>query len=315
MEKATITFEGLEYDPYFILDVTPDDSDEHIAQAYRKKVKRYHPDKTHDPQKKERYQTYFQIIHLSYKYIVKKRNNSKPVSIQTSVEKIDQPGNCDLYFGQGYQTKRISNLDDYSKDSNVLQQLTVNQFANKKFSTKHFNNLFKYNQQLQKASEAKINDNALVKSSDGFYAYNSLQTENCANVCSFSGLMIACDNDNDVGYWGPSYSDYKQTLITNVTRNPEKRLLLPQNFKESSSKPNKNESALPKTQDLYNMQLNDLAEKEKQDKKKVLQHIKLFDSNLAKQALDGELEMSPSLMNVLKQHHYKSISQGEQIKK
>jgi len=308
MEKSTITFEGLEYDPYFILDVTPDDSDEHISQAFRKKVKRYHPDKTTNPHKKERYQIYFQIIHLSYKHIVKKR---RKVALETHQDAVNPNTNiCESSFGRGYQTERMSTLDDYSKDSNVLQQLAVNQFAKKKFSTSQFNALFSYNQQLQKSNEPQVNEKALIKSSDGFYAYNSLQSENCANVCSYNGLMISCDNDNEVGYWGPSYSDYKQTLLTNITKNPSKPLIIPQNFKQSSNKPSTVSSSTLSTPDLFNMQLNDLAQKEKQDKEKVLQHIKVFDPHLARQALDGELEMSPSLINVLKQHHYKSITQG-----
>jgi hypothetical protein len=312
MDKTTITFEGLEYDPYFILDVTPDDSDKHITSAFRKKVKRYHPDKTTNVEKKERYQTYFQIIHLSYKHIMNKRSKCSLEACQTEASVNTNISNCEFAFGQGYQTERMSQMEDYSKNSNLLQKVAVNQFANKKFSASHFNNLFIYNQQLQKAPSPKVNNKALIKSSDGFYAYNSLRTENCANVCSYNGLMIACDNDNDIGYWSSNYSDYKQTLHTNVTKNPSNTLLLPQNFKKSGGMSDKHitRKTADKEKDLYNMQLHELEQKEVEDKKKVLQHIKLFDPKLARQALDGELEMSPSLINVLKQHHYKTISQG-----
>ena len=40
-----IDIDGKSYDPYFILGVTKDDSSEHITKSFRKRVKKYHPDK------------------------------------------------------------------------------------------------------------------------------------------------------------------------------------------------------------------------------------------------------------------------------
>ena len=57
-----IEIDGKTYDPYFILDVTREDSSSHIVKSFREKVKKYHPDKYTDPKKKEKYEKYFKIL-------------------------------------------------------------------------------------------------------------------------------------------------------------------------------------------------------------------------------------------------------------
>lgn len=304
--SSVVSFEGNEYDPYFILDVTPDDSDEHIAYAFKKKVKRYHPDKTTDPNKKIRYKTYFQIIHLSYKHITENRRNfqlskSKPSTtvneFNSSVESTTEE------FANGYKTKRTNSLQDYSKDTHELATINVKQFTSKKFNPSQFNKMFVYNKHIQNGTMGppEINDKALIKSSDGFLAYNSLQLDSCANVSSYNGLMIASDHDNDIGYWGWNYSDYAETHIKHTVKNPTERLVVPKDFK--LNEPEKRNGPKKSCKPLYEIQLGDLQQKEIEDKNKIMKHITKFDPVLARKALDGELEMSPSFLGVLKQHH------------
>lgn len=303
-----ISFEGNQYDPYFILDVTPDDSDEHIANAFKKKVKRYHPDKTTDPYKKIRYKTYFQIIHLSYKHITENRRSC--VISKCKASTIENESNSSSRewtdeFGKGYKTNRINSLQDYSKDTYELKNINVNQFANKKFNPSHFNKLFVYNKHIQNGTMGppEINDKALIKSSDGFLAYNSLQLDSCANVCSYNGLMIASDHDNDAGYWGWNYSDYEQTHIKHAVKNPTKQIVIPKEFDLNTSHSKGGKQKNIEQKPLYDIQLSELQKKEKEDKNKIMKHITVFDPVVAKKALHGELEMSPSFLGVLKQHH------------
>lgn len=307
-----IVFEGLEYDPYFILDVTPDDSDRHIAQSFKKKVKRYHPDKTTNLEKKTRYKTYFQIIHLAYKHITANRNGydvgrSKPYEDTPRLSSQTSP--TDLGVGQGYPTQRVGSFEDYSRDTHQLKNINVNQFEHKKFNAEHFNKLFSYNNYLHKgdsATQPEISDKALIKSSDGFLAFNSLQLDSCANVSSYNGLMIASDNDNETGYWGMTYSDYAQTYTNHAVKNPTKKLVVPKEYVSkipSVSTQKKKAGGIGPPKTLYELQLEQLQRKDKEDQQKVMKHITLFDPQMAKQALHGELEVSPSFLGVLKQHH------------
>lgn len=67
-----ITIDGEEYDPYFILGVASDDTDDHINKSFRKKIKKYHPDKIDNKKDKKRYEYYSNIILECYSYIKEK---------------------------------------------------------------------------------------------------------------------------------------------------------------------------------------------------------------------------------------------------
>ena len=65
-----IEIDGKTYDPYFILDVTREDSSSHIVKSFREKVKKYHPDKYTDPKKKEKCEFFLKkILKKSMQYI------------------------------------------------------------------------------------------------------------------------------------------------------------------------------------------------------------------------------------------------------
>ena len=81
-----ITINNKQYDPYFILDVTKDDTYDHISKSFRKKVKKYHPDKYTDKKQKEKYECYFNILTESFEYIKNKRKNANDLQINRKKE-------------------------------------------------------------------------------------------------------------------------------------------------------------------------------------------------------------------------------------
>lgn len=66
--------------PYMILGLSNDASDEEIKQEYRRKVLKYHPDKIKDESKRTRYETKFKLIKDAYDEIVKQRQQPTTVS-------------------------------------------------------------------------------------------------------------------------------------------------------------------------------------------------------------------------------------------
>ena len=258
-----ITVDGKQYDPYFILDVTRDDSDKHISKSFREKVKKYHPDKYIDKEKKTKYEQYFKILSESYRYIQEKRTisgdlrkdykskqikNDKVPSLDSKIHlptmsldskvtknkkttkkpKTHNPND----FGYGDDYKRMEKIEDYEKENlNIFKQ-----FGKKKFSLNEFNTMFDYNRRNE--DQDNITSKALIhKTTDGFSGYNSADFGNSALVSSFNGLLITGDDlgERGVGYWGANYSDYKYSYKRG-TKNPDRRIQVPKDYNSSSKK-------------------------------------------------------------------------------
>jgi hypothetical protein len=248
----TINVHGQEYDPYFILDVTPDDSDEHVMKAFKRKAKRYHPDKSPKNDKKK-YELQFQIVCECFQYIKKKRSShigrkhnhlvkttfedelpnrysNESEAKQTFDELNKKLSNMGLEeqgtlneFGYGNK-QRVLNIGDYDAfEVNIL-----NQFENRKFSNEEFNKIFEY--QKSKMTSDDKNKGLLHRSTDGFYGYNTADMGSCAAVSSYNGLLITGDDfgESGVGYWDGNYSDLKQSYGS-VT-NPHERIEVPTDF-------------------------------------------------------------------------------------
>ena len=248
-----ITVDGKQYDPYFILDVTRDDTDKHISKSFREKVKKYHPDKYTDKEKKRKYEQYFKILSESYRYIQDRksnssdlRNNYKEKNKKTQNEEKNKKTKkthkdfeelnekCDKKikntnpndFGYGDNYKRIGQIEDYEKENLKI----CKQFGKKKFSLNEFNKMFEYNRRNE--DQDKITSKALIhKTTDGFSGYNSGDFGNSALVSSFNGLLITGDDlgERGVGYWGSNYSDYKYSYKRG-TKNPDRRIQVPKDF-------------------------------------------------------------------------------------
>ena len=337
MDKITI--DNKDYDPYFILDVSINDSDEHISQAFIKKAKKYHPDRV-SKELREKYTRYFNVIRECYEYIklkrkeqislIKRKERKKAIKIdETQFTKEDlhnfnnefekEIGNAHPNnFGYGKQ-QRIQSIKDYEDQQIEI----VNQFDKKKYTNEEFNLLFEYTKQLNEQKEPT--SKALIhKTSDGFFGYNTSDLSSCSMVSSFNGLLITGDNfgESGVGYWSNNYGDYKQSFDT--SKNPQHKIRVPESFKQSSNKPidpsqykKQYESFTPVPSGNYNAEqeklfrttLDQLMEKEEADKQMFMKYKNQYDENTIQQALDGRLETSPTLLQNLG-GHYKQLRMG-----
>ena len=240
-----ITIDNKQYDPYFILDVTKEDSLEHIKKSFRGKVKKYHPDKYTDLLKKEKYEKYFKILSESYQYIKNKRQDTsvcqnkskggeqikKNIDLDNfnkTFEKSKDPN----YFGYGDDYNRIERIEDYEN----IDVKYCNQFENRKFTTKEFNKIFEYNKNSEDDKDKVVTKSMIHKTTDGFFGYNTSDITNCALVSSFNGLLVTGDNfgESGIGYWGNNYSDYKFSYKT--SKNPNSKIIIKKDGKKKDGK-------------------------------------------------------------------------------
>lgn len=324
------------YDPYMILGVVNDDTDEHIAKAFKRRAKKYHPDKAQKNNIEEikKYEHRFKLILKSYEYIKNKRgnliiksknSNSNQDEIKTTFNEKElknfnknfqkATGVSPNEFGYG-DYKRMETIDDY-KDFKIN---IINQFKNKKFSIDKFNKIFDY---LQSLEEEENNEKSLVhKTTDGFYGYNTSNMNNCAMVSTYNGLLITGDNlgESGRGYWDTNYGDYKLTY--KKPQNPDKIINVPSEYSNSKNENLKKRDYKKyiseykntnfKKQDvsfgdeekiIYKKSLEQLIEKEEEDKNIVLKYIHQYDNNTIQQAMNGHLDKSPNLIEMLKEHY------------
>ena len=169
----TIIINGQSVDPYFMLDVTPQDSIEKINKSFRKKAKIWHPDKMSQQDKLDNNKVHFtknrfEIIVGCYEYVLNRKGNflsSEKTRENINIEKNNRiptkniNNNTDLHnFNDefeksktktpndfGYNNTRTKNIDDYKKTEYNL----VNIFQDKNFNQNKFNETFEYNQKNQ----------------------------------------------------------------------------------------------------------------------------------------------------------------------
>lgn len=332
---------GKRYDPYFILDVTKDDSDEHIKRSFREKVKRYHPDRYTDPAKRKKYELYFQILSESFDYIRTKRSSTnvdtrRRSSKSTTRSKQDQerskkmsPNTFNKTFCEssdvnrnkpedfGYSATRTSTVKEYKN----FEVNNYNQFSDRKFSEREFNRIFDYIKQQQSQESQTRQLQVVHKTTDGFNGYNCNDVGECALISSFNGLLITGDDlgERGIGYWGDRYGDYKMSYET--ARNPNRRVKVPKDFVKPEPTRSTQTSTdyshvvsdikrqlsnditfQSETNTLYQKTYSDLVEQERRDREFVLKYANQYDANTVQQALNGELETSPTYTSVL--HKY-----------
>lgn len=227
---------------------------------------------------------------------------------------------CDIKHKE--KQKRLQKIDDY-KNQDVTQYNITNQFSKKKFSNKDFNAVFDYNKHL---NQNDVSSNALIyRTNDGFFGYNASDVGNCAMVSSYNGLLVSGDTIGEMGkgYWSNDYSDYNQSF-GNAIKNPKGKLNMEKIYKE-----NKKNIVEPKVkttfneyqksyntfkytvQDTYNKEqdklfkrtFDHLLEKEKWDQQVVMKYKDQYEPEVIEQALNGELEVTPTLMENLKGHY------------
>ena len=250
-----IIVDGETYNPYFMLDVVPDDTESFITKSFRKKAKLWHPDKirSNNPEMIREAQIHFKVLVDSYEYIINKKhsfNHSKKRehidvtnNSKLNPKAIDNSSDLEL-FNEEFKRLNVTSPNDFGYE--IKERLTdIKQYDNfsyrphkifdpKQFNRNDFNKVFEYQQQLYNSNET--NDVSLYhKTTDGFNGYNAGELGNAANVSSYNGVMIVGDTygQTGMGYYDTQYSDYKKSF--DGAKNPETDIVVPETFKSHTN--------------------------------------------------------------------------------
>lgn len=216
---------SMDIDPYFFLNVTPDDDINFVTKMFRKKAKRLHPDKNYfsSEVEKNNAREQFHLLIQCYEYILSNHNKSdsfdlkngfsKESSVYSSSPTSNKNYSENISFGYGV-SERLSNLEQYHDNTPSIYQL----FTEKNFNVNQFNSIFEYQNKKQK--KQKQNCGLVHKTSDGFTAYNSGNLPSCSVVHTYNGVLISGDDfgESGLGYFSSNYSDLKYSF--NSSRNP-----------------------------------------------------------------------------------------------
>lgn len=290
------------YDPYFILQVSKDDLikdkkkfKKELSTSYKKKILKYHPDKTKNEDLK------FRIVQESYNYILKHIEYISPKK-----EKYYKPLEEDIIdfknISKDKNDKIQKKLEKKEREKKEREEKfdIINQFKNRKFSNDEFNKLFEYIKQ-----ESEENDNVNIEETiDGFNGFN--QNYNQSMVSSYNGLMITYDNTINE-------CENNYTELFNKTRNPTKMIdikKIPEKKKVEYKKIY--DDSLPEIgeiktaeENLYSTIYNKLKQKEEQDKQNIIKNAsKLYKKELINECFDKKLECNKTLLSVLDKHFY-----------
>jgi len=247
-----VFIDGVDYDPYFMLDVVKTDTDSKICSSYKKKIKKYHPDKINKSQYTEqelfRINTHYHVLNECFKEIMNTRGYGKP---NHSFENKNFNKSCGSSNGRATLEENIKNFNDmfdsnrnstptdfgYGQHEHIqsveeydnFKPQLVNLFTNKKFNKKQFNKMFEYNKSIQEEDDCTQKSLCLYKTIDGFTGI-AQNIENAAPVNSYNGLIIIGDEygQSGLGYYGNNFSDYKHSF--SAPRNPKQYINVPQNF-------------------------------------------------------------------------------------
>jgi curved DNA-binding protein CbpA len=339
MSSNYIKVDGKFYDPYYILEVSEDDSLEFIIKAYKSKAKKYHPDKAKSLSERKKNEKRFKILLESIEFIKNKRENAdilfkrksspkKPSSLKNFESKDDI-----MIFNKNFKekTKLKESTSDSEEDISIkqknklkerneeLKDKIINQFSERKFSNSDFNIIFDYVSKLDPETQERDKDNKKLihYTTDGFYGYNTSDLNNFSIVRSFNGLLI----NDDIITHGENYSNFKE--IYKKSKNPNKLILLTekdikklktklQNEKNNSSiyiyeNENENEdktniSFMSEQKKLYKKSLRNLEKQQKEDENIILKSD-IYNKDLIENAKNGILDMSPSLLRALDDHY------------
>jgi curved DNA-binding protein CbpA len=252
MDKIIVN--GETFNPYFMLDVVPDDSEAFITKAFRKKAKMWHPDKikSKDKEKIKTAQVHFKVLIESYEYIINKKRSVNHTKKREHIEvannttlkpkTIDNSDELEL-FNEEFDKLHIKSPNDFgyevsprlkeTKEYDNFEYKPYQLFDTKQFNPNDFNKMFEYQQQLHgNNTEVGI----YHKTTDGFNAYNGGDLGSAASVSSYNGIMIVGDTygQNGMGYYDANFSDYKKSF--EAPKNPETIIKLPENFESNISK-------------------------------------------------------------------------------
>ena len=100
-------------DPYTVLGVKPDASDEEVKRAYRELARKYHPDNYHDNPLADLAQEKMKEINAAYEQITKERSSGR------------RAGGGSSSYGGGASYGGYGGSRSYSGQSSVLQQVRI----------------------------------------------------------------------------------------------------------------------------------------------------------------------------------------------
>lgn len=332
-----IKINGVEYDPYYVLDCSGEDSDEYINKMFKKKIKLFHPDKIRnaDPEKRKKYDLYMQIIMQSYEWIKHRREETvkrkRVLSKTTKYKHVDEKELDKLFNKVNIEdkdnTNRFGSIKEYENFNTTIvdifkdkrDKLNKKNKTNKNFN-EEFNEIFEYVKEQHSNNE----NESYYKSTDGFNCND--QGTNFASVSSYRGLLISSDitlGDGNILEERGNNNYYKR--VYNLPNNPSE---LPTQPKQK----NKTKLEEKLTNDIINKRINDhtndiknvhrytnfeneseklhnkiyteLVEKEEYDQHIIEKYgIKIYDEKLIEEAKNGQLDYSPTFLAKLKEHH------------
>lgn len=291
-----ITVQGVQVDPYFMIGVTPDDDAEQMRKAFKRRAKKYHPDKVPMCDREDA-TIKFNIICECFEYIMKRRadhwDHKRP---RRSLEKCKYENCHQMTSTQEDTTKRYKNQEEYKKFD--AGEFCSNQFTGKRFSIDRFNKIFEWNAQKHVSKETKEKGLSSVRP--------LLQDTSYALVHSYNGLMINGDEQQ---------CDFKQQF--GKIENPTKAVKIPKDL-ESKSPPKRAFNSYVRERDfqitvenvkkagdsLFQRTLQELAIKEEIDKQRIV-NSGVYVDQIVQQALKGELDASPTLLKAMRSDRIK----------
>lgn len=107
-------------DPYKVLGVSPDASDEEIKRAYRKLIRRYHPDSNINNPDKEKAALMFENVQKAYDSIMNQRKGDRSYSYSNETTGYGESDNDNVlraaanYINAGYYQEALNALNSIS---------------------------------------------------------------------------------------------------------------------------------------------------------------------------------------------------------
>lgn len=326
-----IEYNGIEYDPYFILGVVEEDPLEHITSEYKKLVKIFHPDKIKDKSNHEKLQNridQFNVINECYNFIHNKKSpflksqvlpelnsqhtiDRKPIFKQNDTKSFNK--NFENLKGLtpndiGYDYKRMDPCSDFEQLRSRYQSdefKISNVFDKKSFNHSDFNKMFEYNNHVNPISNA--NELTTYQTTDGFNAFGDVGS--AAPVSSYNGILLTGNSD----FNSENYTDYKQSFgNTNPINNTVPSDFTSRNHVDTPLSTSEfdnqirlrkqqtfnvsNKSKAEHEQELLQKQQNALQKEKDQHKNYVLQYQHLYDQQTIEAAKNNKLITSPDLI-------------------
>lgn len=320
-----IKVDGEKIDPYFIVGVTEDDTEETLYRRYKQKAKILHPDKAKGKDKKL-CEKNFRVLKESYDFIkqeIRGENNRNDIKKLKEVKREKYKEEDSKNFNSKDEKKKFD--EKYEKEKEKIKRpeefghkehrrmKTTAEYDNldvdiekilDKFSSKKFNKVFEY---VKEKNKNEDKERGLVqRTTDGFFGYNS-GTVNHMPISVYNGLLLAGDDygEEGKGYYGDDYSDYLDVL--NGARNPKKEEInikkimrqktkkeeIKKNIKDLEEKLDIPRGSFVQSNNQFEMKKSQqLKEEIERSKRMVLKYQEIFGKELIEQAVKGKLEMS-----------------------